>query len=330
VVVDSAVTVKGITFDNANTYAIAGTASVNLEAVAGNSAINVVQGTHEFQSRVILASDTDVDVAMGASLEFNNRLDLGGKTLTKSGDGAMTVNNDLNTSGGSIVVLGGLLGGGGTVGGDLNNPSGTVGPGNSPGVLSVSGDFAQGAAGTLAIEIAGTTVDTEYDQLNVAGNATIDGTLSVTLLGGFLPEVGDTFDVLNAAAISGAFATLDLPALAGGKSWNTSLLYTDGILSIAAVLIPGDFDSDGDVDGADFVAWQTHFPTASGATLADGDADADGDVDGADFVVWQTNFPYSSGPGAAPVPEPGAMLLGSFGAAIAIIAWRRRYSLLTQ
>jgi hypothetical protein len=72
--------------------------------------------------------------------------------------------------------------------------------------------------------------------------------------------------------------------------------------------VPGDFDSDGDVDGADFVAWQTNFPKASGAVLAQGDADGDGDVDGADFVVWQTNFPFSPNPGAA-VPEPEAGLL---------------------
>jgi hypothetical protein len=80
---------------------------------------------------------------------------------------------------------------------------------------------------------------------------------------------------------------------------------------------PGDFDGDGDVDGADFVAWQTNFPKASGATLAQGDADGDGDVDGADFVVWQTNFPYSPGPGAAPVPEPAAwmLLVAAFSAA---------------
>jgi hypothetical protein len=69
--------------------------------------------------------------------------------------------------------------------------------------------------------------------------------------------------------------------------------------------IPGDFDSDGDVDGADFVAWQTNFPKPSGATLAQGDADSDGDVDGADFVVWQTNFPYPPSP--AVVPEPSAI-----------------------
>lgn len=69
---------------------------------------------------------------------------------------------------------------------------------------------------------------------------------------------------------------------------------------------PGDFDGDGDVDGADFVAWQTHYPLASGATLANGDADADGDVDGADFAVWQSSF---SGSPVSTVPEPGSIVL---------------------
>jgi hypothetical protein len=72
---------------------------------------------------------------------------------------------------------------------------------------------------------------------------------------------------------------------------------------------PGDFDGDGDVDGADFVAWQTNFPTQGGAAPEDGDADGDGDVDGADFVVWQTNFPFTPGPGTTPVPEPSAVIL---------------------
>ncbi|MCC7084007.1 MAG: PEP-CTERM sorting domain-containing protein [Pirellulales bacterium] len=67
------------------------------------------------------------------------------------------------------------------------------------------------------------------------------------------------------------------------------------------------------MDGADFVAWQTHFPTPSGATLADGDADGDGDVDGADFVRWLTNFPSTPSPSAAPVPEPSALWLGTLG-----------------
>jgi hypothetical protein len=86
----------------------------------------------------------------------------------------------------------------------------------------------------------------------------------------------------------------------------------------------GDFDGDGDVDGADFVAWQTNFPKATGAVLADGDADADGDVDGADFVVWQTNFPFTPNPGASPVPEPSAIALTTL-AALTLFNVRRRF-----
>src|SRR5262249_37567422 len=81
------------------------------------------------------------------------------------------------------------------------------------------------------------------------------------------------------------------------------LKFTTGV-----TLHPGDFDGDGDVDGADFVAWQSHFPTSSGATRGQGDADGDGDVDGAAFVVWQANFPFPTCPGVSPVPEPATWI----------------------
>ncbi|MCC7084017.1 MAG: hypothetical protein IT427_03295 [Pirellulales bacterium] len=89
--------------------------------------------------------------------------------------------------------------------------------------------------------------------------------------------------------------------------------------------VPGDFNGDGNVDGADFVAWQTHFPTASGASLADGDANGDEAVDGADFVIWQTNFPFPLAPGVSPVPEPPAILLATVMWLIAAIARYRRH-----
>jgi glucose/arabinose dehydrogenase/PKD repeat protein len=53
---------------------------------------------------------------------------------------------------------------------------------------------------------------------------------------------------------------------------------------------PGDFDSDGDADGRDFLAWQRGFGTAAGATRAQGDSDADGDVDNLDLADWETGF----------------------------------------
>lgn len=75
---------------------------------------------------------------------------------------------------------------------------------------------------------------------------------------------------------------------------------------VTAPITTGDFDGDGDVDGADFVAWQTHYPLASGATLAQGDADGDGDVDATDFAAWQTAF---AGSPVNAVPEPGSIVL---------------------
>jgi hypothetical protein len=78
--------------------------------------------------------------------------------------------------------------------------------------------------------------------------------------------------------------------------------------SISTALQPGDFNSDGDVDGADFVVWQSNFP-GTGKNLATGDADGDGDCDGADFIIWQTNYPFPASPGTSPVPEPGTWLL---------------------
>jgi hypothetical protein len=96
----------------------------------------------------------------------------------------------------------------------------------------------------------------------------------------------------------------------------------EGIVYYLLPLLPGDFDADGDVDGADFVAWQSNFPKLSGATLAQGDADGDGDVDGADFVVWQTNFP-SSGTTLNVVPEPSTALLG-IAAIVMLIVFRAR------
>lgn len=93
------------------------------------------------------------------------------------------------------------------------------------------------------------------------------------------------------------------------------------LLQAYSVGVAGDFDGDGDVDGADFVAWQTNYPTANGATLATGDADSDGDADGADFAVWQANFPHEAN-AIATVPEPHSALLLMVGAVVAI-AWRR-------
>jgi len=50
-----------------------------------------------------------------------------------------------------------------------------------------------------------------------------------------------------------------------------------------------DFDSDGDVDGADFLSWQRGFGKAN-AVRTDGNSDDDTDVDTSDLTAWSTTF----------------------------------------
>jgi hypothetical protein len=66
----------------------------------------------------------------------------------------------------------------------------------------------------------------------------------------------------------------------------------------------GDFDADGDEDGADFLAWQRGFgATGAQATRANGNADGDSDVDAADLAVWRSGFGPAVAAGET-VPEP--------------------------
>jgi hypothetical protein len=116
--------------------------------------------------------------------------------------------------------------------------SGTFSPGNSPGLATIgSGSI---LSGTTLMELAGLTRGTTYDAINVdgAGTITFGGTLQVVLLDSFAPAGGASFDLFNFATASGTFSTLTLPALVDGLSWDTSALYSAGVLSVAGSAIP--------------------------------------------------------------------------------------------
>lgn len=117
----------------------------------------------------------------------------------------------------AVNLAGGTLRGTGTIRGEsidpgkatVSNTGGTVAPGASPGILTIEGDYTQGAAGTLQAEIAGVTAGSGYDRLVVAGTATLDGTLAIVNDPSFAPAAGNTFDILTATGtVSGTFATL--------------------------------------------------------------------------------------------------------------------------
>ena len=103
-------------------------------------------------------------------------------------------------------------------------------PGNSPDAVSVQNVLLDPTS-TLILELGGTQPGSGYDQLDISGLATLNGTLEVTYLDGFSPSAGESFDLFNGPT-TGKFAQINLPALSNGLNWNTSNLYTDGTISV--------------------------------------------------------------------------------------------------
>ena len=171
-------------------------------------------------------------------------------------------------------------------------------------ILSIDGDLTMNAGSTLEIDLASLTT---FDQLDITGALAAAGTLDISLSGGFSPADGDSFDILNFASASGSFDSINLPALGGSLDWDTDSLLTDGILSVMTVgAIPGDFDSDGDVDGNDFLVWQRTDGTPAGLT------------------AWENNYGTGTLGASATgsVPEPSTVLLLSI-ASVGMLARRK-------
>jgi autotransporter-associated beta strand protein len=121
--------------------------------------------------------------------------------------GKLVINGSVTSS--VRILKGNSFGGTVVVNGNLTN-LGTLAPGNSPGTTTISGNYIE--AGTLDIEVWGTTANTQHDQVVVSGTATFQAgsTLMVT-------RTGSTFDLsrtqsvlaVSALAYSGTFTNLD-------------------------------------------------------------------------------------------------------------------------
>ncbi len=106
-----------------------------------------------------------------------------------------------------VSLQGGVLSGTGVIYGNVTNNGGFISPGHSAGSITISGDYTQGAQGTLIIENGG-PAPTQYDQLQVTGNATLNGKLDVRTINGYTPDSADTFSPLGYTSVSGSFSSV--------------------------------------------------------------------------------------------------------------------------
>ena len=87
-----------------------------------------------------------------------------------------------------------------------------------PGTLIVEGNYTQESTGTLGIGLGGLTAGTQFGQLIINGTATLDGTLNISLINGYAPALGNSYEIMPFGSLTTGsdFTTKNLPTLSGG------------------------------------------------------------------------------------------------------------------
>ena len=125
--------------------------------------------------------------------------------------GLTQVDGVLNLVNAPLALKGGVLDGSGTINGNVVNTGGTVSPGDSPGTLTIAGNYTQGSGGALDIEF----TNSLHDLLNVTGLATTGGLLDVNFL-----------DSAYTGGVGSQFAFLDYGTLVPGTGANFGFTVT--------------------------------------------------------------------------------------------------------
>ena len=110
--------------------------------------------------------------------------------------------------------------------------AGQLTPGNPPKVLNVNGTYTQLVAGVLNIHIGGTTPGTEFSQIKTTGKVGLDGTLNLTRINGYDPNLGDTFLIMTYASATGQFAVINGLDIGHGKRFAPNYGATDLTLTV--------------------------------------------------------------------------------------------------
>jgi hypothetical protein len=120
--------------------------------------------------------------------------------------GTTTVDGVLTAAGGVTIQAGRVFGRGMIA--DPVVSSGSVTAGDSlskAGKLSLT-TYTQKSTGSLNVQIGGLTAGTQYSQLAVANGVSLNGSLNIKVVNGFIPAAGNSFIILTGSARSGTFA----------------------------------------------------------------------------------------------------------------------------
>ncbi|MEX2171044.1 MAG: hypothetical protein WD851_17120 [Pirellulales bacterium] len=289
----STLSLTGGTYESTSSTDLGGTVTVG----AGGGTIAVANNN-------FLTFETGSSTTLNANLTLeNNNINIEAGAMF-SGAGAIVVPDGSNIVADNLADIGVLL-----------DMQGGFRPGNSGGIGRVELlDYQQGNTGDLFVELTGTSLNA-FDRLVLSGDAVLDGYLNIDIDPvspgvPFVPTLGQTFNIITANSVTGAFDFADVSGMPEGLTLHIE--YLSNAVQLQVVNTPffsADFDDDGDVDATDLSIWKGAFDLNQL-----GDADGDNDSDGADLLIWQRQF--GSHPGAAAgnltdaaVPEPASQIL---------------------
>ena len=185
-------------------------------------------GTGTATLSLFVANTGTVEVQTGTLQLINGYTQAAGSTILNGGALASTT---------TMNIQGGSLSGFGTITGNVSN-AGQVTPGLSPDILNIVGNYTQASTGELNVEVGGLTAGTGFDQLNITGNAALGGTLSVSLIGGFSPIPGNTFEIMTFSSRTGDFTAENGLDLGFGLSFEPNLSANNLLLVVVGIADP--------------------------------------------------------------------------------------------
>ncbi|MFO1373188.1 MAG: autotransporter-associated beta strand repeat-containing protein [Agitococcus sp.] len=172
----------------------------------------------------MLTINGDITTTTNTTIKNNSTLFVNGSLSSLNtiiDNGTLFINGSLT----SPITVGSRakLAGRGTITGNVA-VNGLLSPGNSPAILTINGDVDQKEGSSLLVEIDGATAGSgagHHDQVVSSGNYNIAASntvLEAKLRGitgdatnSFVPSIGQSFDVVKAKAVNGAFATYKQP-----------------------------------------------------------------------------------------------------------------------
>ncbi|WP_425398575.1 PEP-CTERM sorting domain-containing protein [Aeoliella sp.] len=226
-------------FETEGEVEVTGGALLDVQRMIVGDPLRGITGLATQPSRVAIGSPLDPPLSpiSTASIGTSLTIDHSTASISVADSGRVTVGSATELDGAVSVGSGGSLRGVGTVFGNVVVANtGLINPGTSmsPGTLNVDGDVTLGTDARLFVMLGGTLAGSEFDALDATGTASLGGQLIVSLEDGYVPGPNDIYRILTGSAISGDFASTDLPPLPDDYKWRVVRDDSNGFVDLWA------------------------------------------------------------------------------------------------